>query len=478
MNFKHFLLLEQAQAENWQSYVNENQDVKIAVEILTILEKLGGKAYIVGGAVRDIVLGLKPKDVDIATNVPMDVIEKNFKTHNIGKNKDFGIVVIDYKGMSVEVAQFRSDGKYLDGRRPESVEIVSDFQGDAARRDFTINALGIDKDGNILDYFDGMKDIQNKVLKTVGNAHERFGEDYLRMMRAPRFAARLGFTIEPKTLEAIQHGSENIKKIAMERVYQEFEKMAGQTGEKFAAAVNMLDQTGLLQHIIPELYGLKFLKQDPTHHPESPHVLGHILEALKTYKGNDTTTNLAILFHDIGKGVSYQDVPGQEHKTFHGHEGEAVPIIMQIATRLKMNNATRDAIIFAAENHMRFSKILEMKPSKVAKLVADKNWDLLVKVVEADWKSRGPSKFDPKPFQEILDKVEEIKNKYSSVGGDAISSVKKAVNGELIMKLRNMAKPSKEIGIIQNATIDYIMNNNIDLNDSKKIAEFIKNYKF
>jgi tRNA nucleotidyltransferase (CCA-adding enzyme) len=259
MKFKRFLkrspVIVENKVDEWESYVNDLPEMKAGVEILHKLEAMGGKAYIVGGAVRDIVLGAEePNDVDIATNVPMEKIEKIFKTHDIGKNKDFGIVVIRHGGFDFEIAQFRKDGNYTDGRRPDKIEIVMDFEDDASRRDLTINALGVDKDGNIIDYFDGVKDIKNKIIRTVGDAHKRFGEDFLRMIRVPRFASRFGFKIDPKTLKAIQDNAGHIKEVAFERIYQELFKMAKQSGSKFADAIINLKDTGLLKEILPEVF--------------------------------------------------------------------------------------------------------------------------------------------------------------------------------------------------------------------------------
>ena len=271
MNFKNFYIKESEAIKDFSEYQHKNPYLKKAVEVLKILEE-HGKAYIVGGAVRDIVLGKDFDDVDIATNVPMDKIEELFPTHDIGANKDFGVVVIEYKGENIEVAQFRSDGTYTDGRRPDKIEIVPDFKDDASRRDFTINSLGLDSDGNIIDYFDGMKDIKNKVLRTVGNPSDRFGEDYLRMLRAIRFSTRLGFKLDPETKKAIKNGSANINDIAGERIQKEIVKMAKQEGTKFADAIVELDETGLLDEILPEIVKLKEFKHNLKFHPEGAYV--------------------------------------------------------------------------------------------------------------------------------------------------------------------------------------------------------------
>ena len=199
MRLKHYLTEARQQLKDWQSYIRRNKELQAAVSILNKINKAKYKAYIVGGSVRDIILGnLKPHDVDIATNMPIEKLTKLYKTYDIGKSRDFGIVVVKEGGHDFEVAQFRTDGKYADGRRPDSVQVTGSFEVDAGRRDFTINAMGLNAKGDIIDYFDGRRDIKNKVLKTVGDPLKRFGEDYLRMMRLARFSSKLDFDIDPR----------------------------------------------------------------------------------------------------------------------------------------------------------------------------------------------------------------------------------------------------------------------------------------
>jgi len=169
--------------------------MKKAKEILNILSQ-HGEAYIVGGAVRDYVLKRDCDDIDITTNVPMSKIEKLFDTYNVGKNKEFGIVVVNYKGNDYEIANFRKDGKYSDGRRPDEIELTFSFEEDVMRRDFTINGLALDEDNNVIDHVNGLEDIENEIIRCIGDPYRRFEEDYLRMLRAVRFASILNFAID------------------------------------------------------------------------------------------------------------------------------------------------------------------------------------------------------------------------------------------------------------------------------------------
>jgi len=199
----------------------------------------------------------------------MEELSKLFKTFDIGKSKDFGIVVVKEGGSNFEVAQFRTDGKYFDGRRPDSVQITGSFEDDAGRRDFTINAMGLNSKGEIIDHFDGKKDIKNKVLKTVGDPYKRFGEDYLRMMRLARFSSKLDFDIEPSTKKAAKKLSPNIPNLAPERIKDELLKSAAQSGDKFANYIKILDDLKILKHVLPEVMNLKWYRENLQFHPET-----------------------------------------------------------------------------------------------------------------------------------------------------------------------------------------------------------------
>lgn len=457
--------------KQWKKYLRDNKELATAVRVLQQINKAGYKAYIVGGSVRDIVLGqLKPHDIDIATNAPIDVLEKMFKTYDIGKSKDFGIVVVRAGSFSFEIAQFRTDGKYKDGRRPESVTITGSFEQDAARRDFTINAMALNADGEIIDYFDGKKDIKNKVLRTVGDPRERFGEDYLRMLRAPRFASKLGLDIEKGTEKAVQKLSTNIKDLAPERIKDELMKAASQSGDKFAEYIKILDKLKLLQIILPEVTNLKWYKENLGHHPETRGqggtVYSHVISALKKSNTADPIKNLAILLHDIGKGVTFSQKNGLPK--YLGHAHESVTLVNNIADRLKMSNKERDALIFAVGNHMKFHKILDMKASKIAKLVSDDNWDVLVAVARADEFSRGETFMYAGEFEKIVDKAIKIKEKY---GMQIVNKQLKLVDGNHVMNLTGL-KPGKKIGDIIRKTTEWIMDNGIT--DQTKIDEYIK----
>ena len=461
MKLKRYLNEAREQLQDWQSYIRRNKELQAGVSILIKINRAKYKAYIVGGSVRDIILGnLKPHDVDIATNMPMDELGKMFKTYDIGKSKDFGIVTVKHGGHDFEIAQFRNDGTYFDGRRPESVTVTGKFKEDVERRDFTINAMGINAKGHIIDYFDGRRDIVNKVLKTVGDPYKRFGEDYLRMMRLARFASKLDFEVDKDTEKAAQKLSHNITGLAPERIKDELIKSASQSGDKFAEYIMNLDKLKLLKHILPEIVNLKWFKENLQHHPETRGrggtVFSHVMQALKKSDTKNPIKNLAILLHDIGKGVSFSQQEGLPK--YLGHAKKSMDLVDAIADRLKMSNKERQSLIFAVGNHMKFHKILDMKPSKIAKLVSDDNWDVLVSTAKADEYARGEMFKHAGEFEKIVDKAIKVKEKF---GMKQVNKQVKLVDGNHVMRITGL-KPGKKVGMIIKKTTEWIMDYNIE----------------
>ena len=468
MRLTTFITEEKVDKQRWKSYLAKVPMLKTSIKVLTAINKKGYEAYIVGGGVRDIVIGTNLHDVDIATNMPMEELEKMYKTYDIGQSKDFGIVVIKVDGFDYEVAQFRQDGKYIDGRKPETVQIVQTFQGDASRRDFTFNAMAIDKDGNIIDYFDGRKDIKNNVIKTVGNPIDRFEEDALRMLRAVRFSSKLGFDIEPETKGAIKQLKKNVTKLSPERIRDELMKMASQSGTKFADAITMLDDVGILEIILPEIVKLKEFRDDPKWHPEEDEqgVFSHVLSALRRNKSEDPIVNLAILFHDLGKGVT-AGTKDNGWNNFHGHASAAKDIVLDIAARLRLTNKQRDAIMFAALNHMKFHELMKMKPRKILDLVYDEHWETLKAVAFCDDSCRLQM-FDRKKWDDRLKNIEDIEKKWGSkVAGGAV----KIVDGKRVIELTGL-RPSKMVGEIIKKVTDVVLAKGIK--NPKEIDNLIK----
>ena len=472
MRLQRYINEAKEQFKQWKEYIRSNKMLASAVKVLEKINSKGYKAYIVGGSVRDIILGEDPHDIDISTNMPIKELERLYKTYDIGKSKDFGIVVVKERGYDFEVAQFRNDGKYFDGRRPESITITGSFKEDVSRRDFTINSLGINAKGEIIDYFDGKKDIKNKVLKTVGNPYERFGEDALRIMRSVRFSSKLGFDIEKETGKAMKKMSGSITKLSPERIKEEILKSAAQSGDKFAKYIMLLDKYGILKHILPELKQLQYSKEDLAHHPEtigkggSP--FAHTMEALKASNTKEPLKNLCILLHDIGKAVTFSDTTPGKTYTYYKHEGEGIKLIQTIADRLKMSNKERDSLLYTTANHMKFHKIKELKPSKIFKLVNDDNWDALVSVAMADEFSRGEKFMSKKDFNGCLDMAIKIKDKW---GKKEVEKRMKLVDGNHVMELLSIS-PGPKVGEVIRNTTEFILDN--DVSNQEEIDKYIQ----
>jgi len=475
MNFNEYYFKESI--EDWKTLVQTNPYWKAAQKVLKTIEDAGYEAIIVGGAVRDLVLGKESDDIDISTNSPMDVLEKLFKTHDIGKNKDFGVVVAVVDGYDFEIAHYRSDS-YSDpekGKGADKVELVSSYKGDASRRDLTINQLGINASGQIIDHFGGLKDLENKVVTTVGDPNLRFKEDQVRQLRSVRFSSRFDFEISPETMAALKKNAPEIAKVAPERITKELRKMAQGTGKQFARAIEIMDEVGLLEIILPEVAKLKSLEHNPDHHPEQDKegkhtVLAHVIEALKTNEVKDDIINLSILFHDLGKAVTHT----MDDEGFHrylGHAQEADKLIDDVCKRLKFDNDTKRKIQFAAINHMKVHDLLKISNSKIAQLMDDDAFDILVKVGEADARARGHL-FDKEEWQSIINKIAEIAERYKDK--KARDAIKKVVNGKWIMDLKGITKPGPEVGRIINTVIDWILDDQVSLNDINKIEQYIK----
>ena len=351
------------------------------------------------------------------------------------------------------------------GRRPEKVSFNVDLKTDLSRRDLRINAMGIDKDGNIIDYFDGQRDIKNKIIRTVGNPYDRFKEDHLRIMRAERFAARLGFDIDPETKKAAKDLAPMIKKLSAERIREEIFKAASQTGDKFAKYLIGLDEIGVLDIILPEIKNLQGLEHLEKHHPEGG-VWEHTLSALKQNKLIDPLINLSIALHDIGKGVTKQYKPNGD-VIYKGHDMAGLPLIDTIANRLKLSNKERDTLKYVVQNHMKVVKIKDMKPSKIAKLVDDPDWDILLATAHADEFSRLHKSISKKEYDEIIKIAMDIKEKWGlSQGKKAL----KLVDGNNVMKLTGLY-PGKIVGMIIKKTEEWILDNGIK--DGKEIDKYI-----
>ena len=446
------------------------QLINTGMNLLNIIESLGDfEAYIVGGAPRDLIMDQDPNDVDIATNCPMKILEENFRAYNIGKSKKHGVLSVLHGKETFDVAQFRSDGNYSDGRRPDSIEIVSDFKTDISRRDFTVNSLAMDSGGGMIDYFDGKGDIDRKVIQTIGDPFERFQEDHLRMMRAARFASMDGFRIEKKTRRAIRKLFRLINKVTPERIHGELIKAASKPGPQFARFILMLDDLKLLYQILPEVHAMKYFRHDLRHHPEGPTVFDHSIECLRIMNDEPYQSKLAALFHDMGKCISFQEDKHWWKMTYHRHERYSEPLTEDICNRLKFSSFDRDAMMFAVRNHMKFHHVLEMKPSKIARLASHIYFNTLLDVARADEFSRGEKFMHRGEFDKAIERMYEIKDRWEN---RVINNSLNLVSGNRIMELLDL-EPSRTVGDTKRAVEDRIMDEQLDPTDLKLIDKII-----
>ncbi len=335
----------------------------LARQVIAKLRTMGHQAFLVGGCVRDLLLGVKPKDFDIATDARPDRIMDLFpRSGRVGAQ--FGVVLVRDVFDQVEVATFRSDHDYLDGRHPEQVRFENDPREDVLRRDFTINGLMMDPDtGNVLDFVDGRGDLSRGVVRAIGDPNARFREDHLRLLRGVRFAARLGFEIEPATFDAMRRDHALILKVAMERVRQELVRILTEGGAR--RGFELLDASGMLADLLPEVAAMKGVAQPPEYHPEGD-VWRHTLLLLEQLRQPTPTLALAALLHDVGKPPTFRVA---DRIRFDGHVEVGVRLAHVILTRLRCSREEIEQVEALIDNHMRFKDVSRMKESTLKRFL-------------------------------------------------------------------------------------------------------------
>jgi len=351
---------------------------ELAIRIIRRLRRRGHEALLAGGCVRDRLLGKRPKDYDVATSAPPDEIRSLFrKTLAIGAQ--FGVVVVLEGGARVEVATFRSDDAYTDGRHPTGVRFTT-AEEDARRRDFTINALFHDPlRRETIDYVGGRRDLERGLVRAVGDAEQRFREDHLRMLRAVRFAARLGFRLGPATRRAIRKLAPLVTKTSGERIRDELAIML--TDASRAEAVRLADALGLLEAILPEATAMKGCRQGRRSHPEGD-VWRHTLRCLEALGRPTFITALAVLLHDIGKPPTADYSGGEVH--FYRHAQVGAEMASTIAGRLRLSAAQKEELTWVVRHHLDFMHAREMRPATLKRLFQSRHFPTLAEVHRAD----------------------------------------------------------------------------------------------
>jgi len=359
--------------------MNRNTDLhKTAIKIVARLQDAGFVTLFAGGAVRDMIRHDSDlNDIDIATVAhPADISKLFRNVHGVGES--FGVMMVVENGIPFEVATFREEGEYVDGRHPETVKYSTPDQ-DAKRRDFTINGMFYDPiSDQVFDFVGGQEDLKRGLIRTIGNAHDRFNEDYLRMLRAIRFAVRFGFEIEQSTWDALCELSSKITGISAERIFVELNKML--TGPRPSTAIRLLVNCGLMKEIMPEITAMIGVEQPKEYHDSD--VFDHTMKVIDGI-GENPSEALAwsALLHDIGK-PSTQTF--EDRIRFNNHHHVGAQMTEKLLSRLKVSNALKEEILACVENHMHFIAVQDMRKSKLKRFLARETIETELKLHKAD----------------------------------------------------------------------------------------------
>ncbi|OVE82231.1 hypothetical protein BVY04_01555 [bacterium M21] len=373
-----------------------------ALELIVALRKHGYEAYTVGGGIRDRLVGRTPKDADITTNALPEEVLKLFP-HTIPVGQAFGVIIVVHEGINYEIATFREDADYTDGRRPGSVTF-STAEEDAKRRDFTINALFYDPIEEILiDVVDGLTDLRKGHIRAIGVPGERFSEDYLRMLRAVRFTAELGFTLDPATATAIRAQAASVSGVSGERIHAEVTKML--IGRNPRYAFELMHELGLLQYVLPEIETMIGVEQPKQYHPEGD-VWIHTMMMLDRIRMRGPELAWAVLLHDVGKPGTFE-LSDEGVERFPCHARLGADMTKDILKRLKCSNSFIEDVSTAVYNHMSFADVQKMRKSTLRRLLGRGTFALELELHRIDCMASHGS-IDNYAF--LLDKLDELKH--------------------------------------------------------------------
>jgi poly(A) polymerase len=342
---------------------------KLAQSVASRLRNSAHTAYLVGGCVRDRLLGIQPKDFDIATSAtPAEVASYFPNSRLVGAH--FGVVLVQESPAQVEVATFRSEGAYSDARRPDDVQFEKDPALDAQRRDFTINGLMEDPlSGEILDFVSGRADLATQTIRAIGDADKRFEEDHLRMLRAVRFAARLNFQIEPHTKKAIVQQAGFVKTVSADRVRDELVRIFTEGGARYG--LQLLDELELLAPLLPEVKAFQGVEQPPEYHPEGD-VWTHVLLMLERMGVATPWLAFGVLSHDVGKPPTFRRA---DRIRFDGHAEVGAAMAREMLERLRFSNEDVERVTALVANHMKFKDLLQMRTSTLKRFLRMDHFD-------------------------------------------------------------------------------------------------------
>ena len=453
-------------------YYSTRMHTVIPHEVLSVGRALAGagfEAYAVGGCVRDVLLGRNPNDWDVATNAKPEEIQKVFPK-SFYENK-FGTVTALVDGMEIQITTYRIDNAYSDKRHPDSVRYTANLTEDLARRDFTVNAMAFKITGDVqpitnntlqmsgssyqslvasyelVDPFGGQKDLNEKIVRAVGDARERFGEDALRLVRAVRFATQLEFTIEAQTLDAVKERAALIRAVSHERIRDELVKII--MCKNAADGIDLLREVGLLQFILPELLDGYHVSQNKHHIFD---VYEHNLKSLRyaAEQGFSFTVRFAALLHDVGKPKAKQGEG--ENATFYNHDMVGARIAAQAMSRLKFSNKEIEDVTRLIRYHLFYYNVDEVTASSVRRLVRNvglENMDDLINVRFADRIGSGVPKAEPYKLRHFRYMVEKVSK-------DPISVKMLKIDGNEVMRILGIT-PGPKVGVILNALFSEVL---------------------
>ena len=434
--------------------ISINNFNEVEIKILNKLNKCG-KGYIVGGAIRDILLGLKPKDVDFTTNLPYETLKKIFSEYTPKETgKSFGVLRIRINNIDYEIAKFRKD---IYGKE-KKVSFVDDIRNDLARRDFTINAMAYNEIDGIIDLYGGQKDIENKIINFVGNVEERIIEDPLRVLRAFRFMSRLNFSLSENTIEAIKNQKSLLKNIPEERINMEFSKLL--LGDNIKNTLTLMKDTGVLELIIPEFKATYDFNQCNPHH--NLDLFNHIINVVSKVPA-DLELRYSALLHDMAKPiVQIFDEEGIAH--YKTHEIVGADMARDILTRLKLPVKLIDTVVEIIKKHMVLYK--DITDKKFNKLLSEMGYDNLLRLIEhsiADNSSKNNEVVSTE--NDLHERLKRAVEKQMQVTVNDL-----AINGKDLIEL---GFNGKEIGEIKKELLDKYLSEEIQ-NNKEEMMEYVK----
>lgn len=434
--------------------ISINNFNEVEIKILNKLNKCG-KGYIVGGAIRDILLGLKPKDVDFATNLSYETLKTLFSEYTPKETgKSFGVLRIRINNIDYEIAKFRED---IYGKE-KKVSFVDDIKNDLARRDFTINAMAYNQKEGIIDLYNGQKDIENRIINFIGNAEERIIEDPLRVLRAFRFMSRLDFSLSENTIEAIKKQKDLLKNIPEERITMEFSKLL--LGENIKNTLTLMKDTGVLELIIPEFKATYDFNQCNPHH--NLDLFNHIINVVSKVPA-DLELRYSALLHDIAKPVVQTfDEKGIAH--YKTHEIVGADMARDILARMKLPVKLIDTVVEIIKKHMVLYK--DITDKKFNKLLSEMGYDNLLRLIEhsiADNSSKNNEVVSTE--NDLHERLKRAVEKQMQVTVNDL-----AVNGKDLIEL---GFTGKEIGEIKKELLDKYLSEEIQ-NEKEEMVEYVK----